>query len=427
MTSVGAPPTPVVVPRRSITDRVRDLFEGTPGMLRLLGGVTALVAVAFGVAGALVVGARSGDIGDLRADAAQLVLLQEARTSFVAADAAATNAFLVGGLEPADTRQDYEEGVRLGAEALTAASVAADDADVDDLADVTNALAQYTGLIEAARANNRQGFPVGVAYLRQASSLMRTEALPTLESLAESVDARIASSYESSESAGTALWLIGLGAVVILAGAGVWLIQRTRRWVSMPLVIAMAVIGGATVIAGAAMLYAQARATDVRDGAYARAADLTQARIGAFDAKSNESLGLINRGSGQTFEVQPGGFDDLMASAQDVLPEEPASLRSTLDGYDDVHTRIRDLDDNGDWEAAVALAVSDAPDGSNGAFSAFDDVSDEELASATDEVDDDLAAARQPLGAARLLLVVAGLVAAVAAWQAFAERLREYR
>ena len=56
------------------------------------------------------VGQRSDEIGDMRADAAQLVRLQDARTSLVAADAAATNAFLVGGLEPAP--HEDEETVR---------------------------------------------------------------------------------------------------------------------------------------------------------------------------------------------------------------------------------------------------------------------------------------------------------------------------
>ena len=39
-------------------------------------------------------------------------------------------------------------------------------------------LAAYTGLVEAARANNVQGFPIGSAYLREASSLMQTKLLP---------------------------------------------------------------------------------------------------------------------------------------------------------------------------------------------------------------------------------------------------------
>jgi hypothetical protein len=436
----SAPPVPTPQPistppagrhRRSVgervRDRLRDLVEGTPGKLRVLGAATIVVSLLFGILSAVVVGIRSGEIADLRSDAAQLVLLQDARTNLVAADAAATNAFLVGGLEPAGTRQDYDDGIRLGAEALTASSVAAGDSDADELGKVTTALARYTGLVEAARANNRQGFPVGVAYLRQASDLMRSEVLPTLASLSEAADRRVADSYASSESAGLALWLIGIGAVVILAGAAAWLTQRTRRWVSVPLVVAMATIAGATLIAGAAMIYAQAEATDVRDGSYARSADLTQSRIDAFDAKSNESLGLINRGSGKSFEEQPGGFDDLMASATSTVPADPESLADTLDHYDEVHTNIRRLDDAGDWDAAVRLAVSPEPNGSNGAFAAFDDESARELSSATEQVDSDLAGARRPLGAARLVLVLAGLVAAVAAWQAFAERLREYR
>jgi uncharacterized integral membrane protein len=266
-----------------------------------------------------------------------------------------------------------------------------------------------------------------VAYLRQASDLMRAEVLPSLESLTESVDARVAASYESSETAGALLWLIGLAAVVVLVGAAAWLAQRTRRWLSLPLVIAIGVVVAGTVIAGGAMLYAEAQATDVRDGAYARSAQLSQARVDAFDAKSNESLGLINRGSGKTFEEGPGGFDELMQSAQDVLPAEPDALPASLAGYDAVHTDIRALDDAGNWDGAVDLAVTDAPEGSNAAFGEFDQLSEDQLLAATEQVDDDLSTARQPLGVTRLLLVVAGIVAAMAAWEAFAVRLREYQ
>ena len=40
-------------------------------------------------------------------------------------------------------------------------------------------LARYTGLIEQARANNRQGFPVGAAYQRQANERRRRGRRPT--------------------------------------------------------------------------------------------------------------------------------------------------------------------------------------------------------------------------------------------------------
>src|SRR5436190_893333 len=41
------------------------------------------------------------------------------------------------------------------------------------IAAIAASLPEYTGLVETARANHRQGFPVGAAYLRDASELMR--------------------------------------------------------------------------------------------------------------------------------------------------------------------------------------------------------------------------------------------------------------
>ena len=48
------------------------------------------------------------------ANADQLVRIQAIQTNLVQADADATNAFLVGGLEPAGQRADYDGGDRVG-------------------------------------------------------------------------------------------------------------------------------------------------------------------------------------------------------------------------------------------------------------------------------------------------------------------------
>ena len=49
------------------------------------------------------------------------------------------------------------------------------------MAQISAQLAAYTALVESARANNRQGFVIGSAYLREASSLMQTSLLPGAE------------------------------------------------------------------------------------------------------------------------------------------------------------------------------------------------------------------------------------------------------
>src|SRR4029079_1596910 len=90
--------------------------------------------------------------------------------------------FLVGGLEPADARAGYVEGIKTAAATLAEASTA-ESGKNPQLQAVNEVLATYTGLVESARANNRQGFPIGAAYLRQASQTLRDDALPRLEAL----------------------------------------------------------------------------------------------------------------------------------------------------------------------------------------------------------------------------------------------------
>ena len=109
------------------------------------------------------------------------------------ADANATNAFLVGGLEPADARAGYVDGINTAAATLAAASNA-DSGSAAKLQAVNKVLTNYAGLVESARANNRQGFPIGAAYLRQASKSIRDDALPPLADLVSAERNRVDSS-----------------------------------------------------------------------------------------------------------------------------------------------------------------------------------------------------------------------------------------
>ena len=51
------------------------------------------------------------------------------------------------------------------------------------LTDLSNQLAVYTGTMATARANNRAGRPIGVAYLSESSALMQHSILPAAEGL----------------------------------------------------------------------------------------------------------------------------------------------------------------------------------------------------------------------------------------------------
>ena len=431
-TAPGAPlpPPPPPLPRpqaRAVptpVERLRRAVAGTPGTLRVAGVTAAALAVVFGLLASYAVAQRSSGISQARGEGAQIVRLQEVRTNLVSADAAATNAFLVGGLEPSAARAAYEAGLETASSTLALAASEADGGDADALAEVNRDIAAYSGLIESARANNRQGFPVGVAYLKQASTLLREEVLPGLQSVTEASARRVDRGYDrSADSAGLLGFaaLLGLGGAV---GAQAVLALRTRRLLSISMVSAAGVTLVATLLAAGGMAFAQWKANDVRSDAYSGTVAYSQARIDAFDAKSAESLTLISRGSGQAFEER---FQEKIEAAQAVLETESGSADEALAAYRTVHDRVRAFDDGGDWDSAVALATGAAPDGSNESFLEFDSASGAALATNADDLSDGLRDARAPLGLLRILLLLAGVVAAGLAWQAAAIRLREYR
>lgn len=419
------PSTPAVPPAPSLRQRLRAGVAGTPGTLRVTGVTVAVFAILFGILGSYAVGERSAGIEQARDEAAQIVRLQEVRTNLVAADAAATNAFLVGGLEPTAARESYEDGIETASRTLAAAAAESDGSDPEALAEVNQGIATYTGLVEAARANNRQGFPVGVAYLKQASTLLRDEALPRLRDVTAASAGRVDDGYDRSESSGALL--LGTACLTILAAlcAQAVLFVRTRRVFSIPLTAAIGVVVLASFLAAAGMAYAQSKASDVRNGPYAQALGLSQARIDGFDAKSAESLTLISRGSGEVFETRFVEKAEAATTSLRNLRETPAI--DELTAYLAVHGQVRALEEAGDWDGAVALATGSDPNGSNATFAAFDATSGDQLAAEAETLRDELAEARAPLGILRLALLVAGLVAAALAWQAFAIRLREYR
>ena len=79
-------------------------------------------------------------------------------------------------------REQYQQALARAASALADATAGTTDIQTRTaMAKISEQLTAYTGLVEAARANNRQGHVIGSAYLREASSLMQTSLLPAAE------------------------------------------------------------------------------------------------------------------------------------------------------------------------------------------------------------------------------------------------------
>jgi hypothetical protein len=241
---------------------------------------------------------------------------------------------------------------------------------------------------------------------------------------------------EEFDNVGTAiLWLVlaGLLCLLVLGLGLVWLARRTRRYVNLPMAVAAAIVLVTLVVGAVGLASIAATVDEVRDGAYAATVSTAEARIAGFDAKSNESLTLVARGSGAAFEEAWKKSDTAVRSAlSDLDANSAANTSADLDAlpwdpYAKVHQQIRKLDDSGDWDGAVALATGTKADSGNATFSSFDTSSDQQLSSLGKKTASQLDDAGGWLTLASIIALLAGIVAAVSAWWGVALRLEEYR
>lgn len=419
----GAHPTPARPP-----GRIRRYMRQTPGRLLLLGAVSVLTALLCGFLGFIGGSTQADALRNAADDTAQLASTQEARNALVAANATAANAFLVGGLESPQQRETYTEAIDEAASDLVRLA-ASNPADGSDLAAVNAGLAEYTGLIEQARANNRQGFPVGAAYLDQASTQLRDHVVGPLDDLVLDNANRAADDFSRAGHA-TGVLAAGILAIAVLAAGQYWLARRTHRVLNLGIALATLVllVGGGV---GAVVLDQGATsANDVRANSYAGTLALSQAYALANDARSEEAFTLIERGSGQerekAFAAATQDADERLADAEtDGVVGKDA--RESLLEWVEEHQRIRDLDDAGDWEGAVALAIRTGPDTPNAAFEAFSEAVTTEAAEMTGVTQDALREAAGTARATGVVLLILGIVAAGLAWTGIAQRLKEYR
>lgn len=415
-------------------------FASTPSRMRLVLALAVLASIVFGAVGLQAGLLQSAAAADARAEASHLVALRDLQNDLLDADAVAANAFLVGGLESAEQRAAYVASIEAATRVVTRESGESRQ-DAAALGAINADLATYTGLIEQARANNRQGFPVGSAYLDQASTLLRSGTAETADAAAQpgtiqKLDAIIDDSADRLAvhfaTARGALWLLA-GCVIALAGlvaCQLWLTRRTHRYLNPSLVIAtglVLVLGiGGTVVFGSTASTIQT----TRETSYAATLAVSRALTSASDAKSLESFTLIKRGSGQTIEADVRlAIDDAAsrleyASSQGVISSQ---LQTELGAWSDLHQDIRDADNDGRWDDAVALAVSTGADGANAAFTTFSADAAEQIQTSAAETSTALQDAGTLSLIAGWVLLLTGIASAVLAWRGVSVRLREYR
>ncbi|WP_435771538.1 hypothetical protein [Nocardioides sp. SYSU DS0651] len=415
--SPSSAPPPAVATGRPPAPQQQPAFVDTPALLNRWQLIGMTVAIGFGLLSALVQLLGWQADGRAAADTEQLVRVQEVKTSLLRADALATNAFLVGGLEDTGQRAEYDAAVD---EALRKIAEAADaqPADQEALAVLNRQVSDYATAIAQARTNNRQGFPVGAAYQSLASDQLRDEAIPVLDELVEANTERA----ESAMGGQHPWWLLLLG---VLAVAALWSLNRRlarafHRHVNKGVALAAGIVALAT-LAAVTWAWLQAGANDdLRDGSFAEALSSANARTAANDAKANESLRLIKRGSGADNEER-------WAEAAEVVADNaPAAALPSWREYAARHADIVAADDGNGWDAAVRIATRSDDRGSTAPHDRFDAIVKESVDTASASTIDDLRSGRWLGLVLSILTALLGVVAAVAVARGIGERRREF-
>jgi hypothetical protein len=361
-------------------------------LLLVLGVVTGAVT------GLAAYAARSGT-NDLGNRAQPLLLEAETIYSALAdADTTAAQAFLAGGLEPPALTRQYDSDLDRATAALTEASRNAPEGKTQDsIQRLAAGVAEYAGLVATARANNRQGLPVGAAYLNAASTLYRGELLPQTEALFQTAQNDVSSGYGNARSTVWVTFLVILLAALLvgLVLAQRYLSRTTHRTFNVPLVTATVVTVVLVLTAGGVLIAQRTHLHRAdRDGS-TPVAMLAEARILALRERGDEALTLAARGSGGAYEDDfkkvTTQLNQQLDQAAAAVSGRPADLigaaRRNQNNYVTQHRQVRTLDDGGDYDGAVKLAIGTSTSSAfNGLTSSIGSALDNRKQAFTDEI-----------------------------------------
>lgn len=398
---------------------VRRFARTTPGVISAVAAISIVLCVISGIVCANQLGGKI-DSRDRVLDRTEPLAYagQRLYVALSAADAAAATAFLSGGIESPEVRARYQQAL-----ADAAAALAETTADTDDdttrrlVARINAALPTYTGLVESARMNNRQGFPVGAAYLKQASALMQETLLPAADEIGASRLAAVRADQREIEG----LPLASILAMLVVTAAGVAgsvvLLRRTNRLLNIGLVTGT----GIAVLTLAWLLTATTVAATTVDtggsGASTRFETLSRARILAQQARTDETLQLVTRddlaASEKTFRTHTTDLEERLKSVLSADDELLREFANWMAG----HRKQVEAYESGDYKSAVEQAIGIDGYESGAIFTRFDRLVGDGIAAARTELRTETDTSGNqltgsPAGTALLMLLAATAVGA---------------
>jgi len=441
---------------RESSDRVRTAATTEPGRLRIIGAVLALLVVAFGAVTAWQIADRQSAAGNvlhhsapLSADAAEIY------SSLADADATVAGGFLVGGQEPKSVSDSYKKDISTAAKLITeaAANSAGSPEARAQITSLNRQLPVYTELVATAQADNRQGLPLGGAYLRYADTQMRKTngLLDAADRLYQVENSRLSDDYSTAKALPYAAWALGVIALAVLVWAQRRHYRRTNRVFNQGLLAASA--ASAVVLLWLVVGHTVARTQ--LDNSYAHGAKsiqaLNNARIAVLQARGDENLTLVARGSGDSYEANyksgmaklagkdphgvGGQLQQALALADNAKGRAPVETAiKSVQTWRGLHATERAKDNDGDYTTAVAVVIggkdSEGVPVTATTAQSFTTVDDQLGQAVLQEQSEFNSAANSGRDALALLPYGAGLLAVLAAAGAvfgIGRRLSEYR
>jgi len=444
---------------------LKSMSGTTPGKLRLAMVAIFILSVCFALAGYFAVTGARDAVNTIARDAVpSIVTAQNVRVKLLEMDALASQEFLAGGAASgAQARLKYE-AVRqeLGAQlTLAAKNISFGKEEQTPIELLAEKVQVYNGMVESARANNRQGFPVGAAYLRMASTMLHDEMLPQTQAIDQLNVKQLESEYASFKSSSLmrigSILAAGVALLVVLLYVQFFISKNMRRTFNAPLLVASAAVVLLTGYSVIGMTMQRANLGDAKEGSFVSAYNWLEARGIAYDTKTDQSLYLIALGAGAKYEVSAkakveklapmdvaltkvnadingkvsfkGIFADEITSkaAGSTAQRDALAALNSLRTYLEQDVRIRELDKGGKRAQAVNLALGNGEATAQEAFDNFNQVLSNNLNKATDNFEASVSSAESNIRFLDIAFIVLALLVAAMAYFGLTPRINEYR
>jgi hypothetical protein len=372
--------------------------------------------------------------------------VQDLAYNLADANATAATSLLVGAETPPQFSQRFNADITQAEDLLAEASqrVAGDPYASQRLNDLAERIPVYTGLVGQAQADNRFGYPVAGAYLREASAMVTGPMLAETGDVIAEQQKATASGIGSASSFDVVLLVIVLLALVALLVVGRRLAKLTHRRVNIGL------LGGALVVLALFGLSLAAYSGASGHAGIARTDfnDLSQAQRETSElslAETYVALQQINRGEDQGVNAEAASV--ALKAADPAHPQSGHAYsaaaapgvhtaQTAFDAFSTCSQHAISLAADGQFTEAVSATVGDGgggvPVGAGGCESSATSLSNDlnnvyKAAQARFDQDmngmsgDYAGSGALPLG------IAAGLLGAAAAAYGLNRRLAEFR